>query len=42
MIVCANLFVSPIQQTAYLASMAVINGVNVQKFVQASFLPVMK
>ena len=42
MIICANLFVSPIQQAAYLISMAIINGVNIQKFVQASFLPVMK
>jgi hypothetical protein len=46
MIIASNLLVSPIQNTAYLASLAVINGANslgaVIKFVKSALLGIMK
>ncbi|KAF8349764.1 hypothetical protein F5887DRAFT_398912 [Amanita rubescens] len=41
-ILASNLFVTPIQTSAYLASMAIINGRDVLKTVEEGFFPVIK
>ncbi|KAF8640634.1 hypothetical protein AX17_000291 [Amanita inopinata Kibby_2008] len=41
-ILASNLLVAPIQTTAYLASMAIINGKDVAKTVSGGFLPVIR